>query len=243
MRNIKLTIEYDGSNYKGWQKQPTEISIQEIIEDAIFKITRDKVKLEASGRTDKGVHAFGQTASFFTNSDIVEYKLIRGLNSVLPDDISIRKVEEVNSEFHARYYAKGKSYKYIIYNSQVRSPIYRNNAYHVPYKLDMNKFRQNVNMLIGTHDFTSFTSIKEGTDNKIRTIYSIDIEQKNEVIELTFKGSGFLYNMIRIIVGTLVDVSRGRIKSNIEEIIDAKNRKRAGITAPSHALYLMEVYY
>ncbi|NBI05619.1 tRNA pseudouridine(38-40) synthase TruA [Senegalia massiliensis] len=243
MRNIKLTIEYDGSNYKGWQKQPTEISIQEIIEDAIFKITRDKVKLEASGRTDKGVHAFGQTASFFTNSDIVKYKLIRGLNSVLPDDISIRKVEEVNSEFHARYYAKGKSYKYIIYNSQVRSPIYRNNAYHVPYKLDMNKFRQNVNMLIGTHDFTSFTSIKEGTDNKIRTIYSIDIEQKNEVIELTFKGSGFLYNMIRIIVGTLVDVSRGRIKSNIEEIIDAKNRKRAGITAPSHALYLMEVYY
>jgi len=243
MRNIKLTIEYDGFNYKGWQKQPTEISIQEIIEDAIFKITRDKVKLEASGRTDKGVHAFGQTASFFTNSDIVEFKLMRGLNSVLPEDISIRKVEEVNSEFHARYYAKGKSYKYIIYNSQVRSPIYRNNAYHVPYKLDMNKFRQNANMLIGTHDFTSFTSIKEGTDNKIRTIYSIDIEQKDDIIELTFKGSGFLYNMIRIIVGTLVDVSRGRIKSSIKEIIDAKNRKRAGITAPSHALYLMEVYY
>ncbi|WP_130807941.1 tRNA pseudouridine(38-40) synthase TruA [Senegalia massiliensis] len=243
MRNIKITIEYDGFNYKGWQKQPTEISIQEIIEDAIFKITRDKVKLEASGRTDKGVHAFGQTASFFTNSDIVEFKLMRGLNSLLPEDISIRKVEEVNNEFHARYHAKGKSYKYIIYNSQVRSPIYRNNAYHVPYKLDMNKFRQNVNMLIGTHDFTSFTSIKEGTDNKIRTIYNIDIEQKDDIIELTFKGSGFLYNMIRIIVGTLVDVARGRIKSNIKEIIDAKNRKRAGITAPSHALYLMEVYY
>lgn len=243
MRNIKITIEYDGFNYKGWQKQPTEISIQEIIEDAIFKITRDKVKLEASGRTDKGVHAFGQTASFFTNSDIVEFKLMKGLNSVLPEDISIKKVEEVNSEFHARYHAKGKSYKYIIYNSQVRSPIYRNNAYHVPYKLDMNKFRQNVNMLIGTHDFTSFTSIKEGTDNKIRTIYNIDIEQKDDIIELTFKGSGFLYNMIRIIVGTLVDVARGRIKSNIKEIIDAKNRKRAGITAPSHALYLMEVYY
>lgn len=243
MRNIKLTIEYDGANYKGWQKQPTEISIQEIIEDAIFKITREKVKLEASGRTDKGVHAFGQTASFLTNSNIIDYKLKRGLNSVLPEDIVIRKVEEMDMDFHARYHSKGKTYKYIIYNSSTRNAIYRNYTYHVPYTLNMDKFKENVDMLIGTHDFTSFTSIKEGTDNKIRTIYSVDIIENGEMIELIFKGSGFLYNMIRIIIGTLVDISRGRIKEDINQIINATNRKRAGITAPSHALYLMEVYY
>ncbi|MGO1369103.1 MAG: tRNA pseudouridine(38-40) synthase TruA [Senegalia sp. (in: firmicutes)] len=243
MRNIKLTIEYDGLNYKGWQKQPSQISIQEVIEDAIFKITREKVKLEASGRTDKGVHAFAQIANFKTDSNIVEYKMLKGINSVLPKDIVIRKVEEVDMDFHARYKAKGKTYKYIIYNSDIRNSIYRNHTYHVPYKLDMDKFRKNTQILIGTHDFTSFTSIKEGTDNKIRTIYSIDIIENGEMIELIFKGNGFLYNMIRIIVGTLIDISRGKIKEDINEVLKAKNRKIAGATAHSHALYLMEVYY
>lgn len=243
MRNIKLIIEYNGKNYKGWQKQPTEISIQEVIEKAIFKITREEVKLNGSGRTDRGVHALGQVASFYTNSRIEGSKFKNALNSVLPKDIAIRESEEVDKDFHARYSAKGKTYKYIIYNDKTRSPIHSEFSYHVPYDLDMNKFIQNTKKLIGTFDFTSFTSKGTSIENKVRTIYDIEIDQKDNLIEITYTGNGFLYNMIRIMTGTIVDISRGKINNDILDILKAKDRNKAGTTAPPQGLYLVKVYY
>ncbi|MBS4535524.1 tRNA pseudouridine(38-40) synthase TruA [Clostridium sp. D2Q-14] len=243
MRNIKLIIEYNGKNYKGWQRQPSEITVQEVIEEAIYKITKEKVDLNGSGRTDGGVHALGQVANFYTNSNISGNNLRNALNTVLPKDVAIVESKEVDIEFHARYHSKGKKYKYIIYHDKIRSPLYSDYSYHVPYELDMNKIIESINKLIGTYDFTSFTSKKTDKENKVRTIYDISIEQKGKIIEITYSGNGFLYNMIRAITGTLIDIGRGKIKEDILDILKAKDRNRAGITAPSHALYLMEVYY
>jgi len=243
MKNIKLTIEYNGKNYRGWQKQPTETSVQETIEKAIYKITREEVKLNGSGRTDKGVHALGQVATFHTNSTIPGDKFRIALNSVLPKDIAIRESKEVDMEFHARYSAKGKTYIYIIYNDKIRSPIHDETSYHVSYDLDMNKMTSSALKLLGTHDFTSFTSSGTKVTNKVRTIHDIKIIEKNKLIEIRYTGNGFLYNMIRIITGTLIDISRGNIKEDILNILSAKDRNRAGITAPAKGLYLERVYY
>lgn len=244
MKNIKLLIEYDGTNYAGWQNQENAITIQEKLEYALKEVTGEYIKLIGSGRTDAGVHALGQVANFITNASIPgdKYKYI--LNNVLPDDISIINSEEVDISFHSRYSAKKKRYKYVIHTRKMPSPIYRNYSYHYKRNLDLDKMKKASEYFIGTHDFSSFKGRKSVVKSNIRTIYEIKFQRVNDFIEITFKGDSFLKYMIRIIVGTLINVGIG--KTTIDEIpyiINSKNRDKAGKTAPPQGLFLEKVYY
>lgn len=244
MRNIKLIIEYDGTNYSGWQKQPNQKTIQETIEDSIKKITKEDIDIFGSGRTDRGVHARGQVANFFTSARIPGEKFKDAINSVLPDDIVISHSEEVDGEFHSRYSAKGKEYRYVFYNRRVPSPLLRNYAYHVPQKLHFDLMEKSINDFIGTHDFIAFMASGSSVKDTIRTIHNVHLSKNHEIIELKIGGNGFLYNMVRIIAGTLVDIGIGKIdSSHIPQIIASKDRKNAGHTAPPQGLYLEKVFY
>ena len=244
MKNIKLLIEYDGTNYAGWQNQENAMTIQEKLEYALKEVTGEDIKLIGSGRTDAGVHALGQVANFITNATIPgdKYKYI--LNNVLPDDIAIINSEEVDISFHSRFSAKKKRYKYVIHTRKMPSPIYRNYSYHYKHNLDLDKMKKASEYFIGTHDFSSFKGRKSVVKSNIRTIYEIKFERVNDFIEITFKGDSFLKYMIRIIVGTLINVGIG--KTTIDEIpyiINSKNRDKAGKTAPPQGLFLEKVYY
>lgn len=244
MKNIKLIIEYKGTAYSGWQKQNDVDTIQENIENALEKLTGEDIKLIASGRTDKGVHAIGQVANFKTNSIIPgeNYKL--ALQEYLPDDISIVDSQEVDLVFHSRFDAIGKVYRYRVYNGKLPRALYREFYYHYSYSLDLDKIIQASYYLIGTHDFKSFMARDCSATNTIRTINSILVEQNGDIIEFTINGHSFLRYMVRIVVGTLLQIGAGKI--NIEElsdIIEGKRRAYAGITAPAHGLYLEKVFY
>ena len=245
MRNIKLLIEYDGKEFNGWQKQPNKLNIQGEIEKAIEQITREKVDLTASGRTDAGVHAIGQVANFKTNSNIPIEKIPIALNSNLKKSIVIKSAEEVEERFHSRLNCKRKTYRYIINNSKYGTAIYRNLETHIPMKLDINKMKEAVKYFEGEHDFKAFKA--SGTSNKssVRTIYKAEvIEAENERIYIELTGNGFLYNMVRIISGTLVEVGLGKIKpKDIENIIKLQKRENAGKTLPPQGLYLVKVEY
>lgn len=244
MRNIKLTIEYDGSNYVGWQKQVNGNGIQSEIEQAIFLTTGEKVNLIGSGRTDSGVHAKGQVANFYTKSRIPGNRFKYALNIKLPSDIVILESEETNYDFHSRYDAKAKIYSYLIYNNPIRSSLYRNFAYHVSYELEYEKMYEGTKYFLGTHDFSSFAGSKNVIEDTCRTINNIALEKSGDFIKFKIEGNGFLYNMVRIIVGTLVDIGRNKIRAeDIPNIINLKNRKFAGPTAPPEGLYLEKVYY
>ncbi|RKD34146.1 tRNA pseudouridine(38-40) synthase TruA [Thermohalobacter berrensis] len=245
MRNIKLTIEYDGTRYCGWQIQPDNITIQEELEKAITKITKEKIKLIGSGRTDSGVHARGQVANFYTKSRVPAQKFKLAINSLLPKDIAVLESEEVEKDFHARFSAKGKEYKYLIYNNKIRSPLLRNYTYHVPYSLNVEKMKKAATHIIGTHDFKAFMSSGSSVKDTVRTIHSLSIEERPEnIIEIRIKGNGFLYNMVRIITGTLIEVGTDKIPvDDISEIINSQNRSKAGHTAPPQGLYLERVFY
>ena len=243
MRNIKLTIQYNGKNYCGWQKQNNSLGIQGTIENAIKEITKEEVKIIGSGRTDAGVHALGQVANFNTNCNIPIEKIPNALNSKLPKDISIINAQEMDLEFHSRYSAKGKKYRYMIYNNPYRSPIYNNISYFVKYDLDLEKMKKEAKALIGTHDFKGFMSSGSSVVDTVRTIYDIQIFKQEDLIIIEVEGNGFLYNMVRILVGTLVDIGRGRIDINMLSIIESKSRSMAGHTAPAHGLFLKKVDY
>ncbi|HBG5345771.1 TPA: tRNA pseudouridine(38-40) synthase TruA [Clostridioides difficile] len=243
MRNIKITIQYNGKNYCGWQKQPDSLGIQGTIERAIYDITKENVKLVGSGRTDSGVHALGQTANFKVNSGISIESIPMALNAKLPKDISVIKACEVNYDFHSRYNAKGKTYKYLIYNSKFRNPILSDISYQVKYKLDFDKICLESKSLLGTHDFKGFMSSGSSVKDTVRTISDIDINKKDDLITLEISGNGFLYNMVRIIVGTLVDIGCGRINEPFLGIIQSKTRSRCGHTAPAQGLFLKKVHY
>ena len=244
MRNIKLTIEYDGKCYNGWQKQPNKLYIQGEIERAIYNITKEEVDLIGSGRTDAGVHALGQVANFKTNSQISIEKLPLAINSQLKNSIVIKEAEEVNERFHSRYNAKRKTYRYIINNSKCGTAIYRNLEYSYPFKLDAEKMKQASKYFEGEHDFKAFKSSGTSSKNSVRTIYKAIVKQEGEKIIIELTGNGFLYNMVRIISGTLLDVGLGKIQpEEIPEMIESKDRQRAGKTLPAHGLYLVEVKY
>ena len=243
MRNLKLTIQYDGSKYCGWQKQPNSSGIQGTIEYAIYEITKEKVNITGSGRTDAGVHALGQVANFKTNSTIPAARIPDALNAKLPKDISIIDCQEVSEDFHSRYSATGKIYRYLIYNKPYRSPLYKDTSYHVRYDLDIQKMRLEAKSLLGTYDFKGFMSSGSSVKDTVRTIRDITIEEKEDLIVIEVEGNGFLYNMVRIIVGTLVDIGRGRIDKSMEEIIASQDRGEAGHTAPAHGLFLKKVHY
>lgn len=244
MRNIKLTIEYDGKDFNGWQKQPNKLNIQGEIERAIYNITKEEVDLIGSGRTDAGVHALGQVANFKTNSQISIEKLPLAINSQLKNSIVIKEAEEVNERFHSRYNAKHKTYRYIINNSKCGTAIYRNLEYSYPFKLDAEKMKQASKYFEGEHDFKAFKSSGTSSKNSVRTIYKAIVKQEGEKIIIELTGNGFLYNMVRIISGTLLDVGLGKIQpEEIPEVIESKDRQRAGKTLPAHGLYLVEVKY
>ena len=245
MRNIKLTIEYDGKEFNGWQKQPNKLNIQGNIEQAIKLVTAEEVQLFASGRTDAGVHAFGQLANFKTNSLIPIEKIPIALNTNLKRSIRIVEAEEVDERFHSRLSCKRKTYRYVINNSSCESAIYRNLETYIPIKLDVNKMKEAAKYFEGEHDFKSFKASGTSSKSSVRIIYELEIlEKANDRIYIEVTGNGFLYNMVRIISGTLVDVGLGKIKpEEIQEIIDCKDRNKAGKTLPAHGLFLMNVEY
>ncbi|QUH25471.1 tRNA pseudouridine(38-40) synthase TruA [Serpentinicella alkaliphila] len=244
MRNIMIEIEYDGTNYSGWQIQPNARSVQEEIMKALKKITNEEIKLNAAGRTDAGVHAKGQVANFYLNASIPTNRIVPALNSNLAQDITVLNAKEVPLDFHARYSAESKKYLYNIYNSSTRSSLFRNYSYHVTNKLSISKMENAAKKLIGTHDFKAFMSSGSSVQDTVRTIYTIKIDKHNNNICLSFHGNGFLYNMVRIIVGTLVEIGTDkRPIEDIEQILLSKDRRKAGHTAPPQGLILEKVYY
>ena len=244
MKNIKLVIEYDGKKFNGWQKQPNKLNIQGEIEKAIEEITGETVELNASGRTDAGVHSLGQTANFKTNSKIEIEKIPIAINSKLKQSIRVTGAEEMPEDFHARYSCKGKKYRYIINNSKYGSAIYRDLEYHIPMKLDVKKMKEAAKYFEGEHDFKGFKASGTSSKSSVRTIYNAEVKEDGKRIIIELEGNGFLYNMVRIISGTLVDVGLGKIKpEEIPEIINSKDRTRAGKTLPPYGLYLVKVEY
>ncbi len=244
MRNIKLTIEYDGKDFNGWQKQPKKLNIQGEIERAIEEITGEKTELIGSGRTDAGVHSLGQIANFKTNSNIPIEKIPIALNTKLKRSIRIIEAEEVDERFHSRYNCKKKTYRYIINNSKNGTAIYRNLEYNFPEELDAQKMNEAAKKFIGEHDFKGFKASGTSSKSLIRTIYEATVVRKEDRIIIELTGNGFLYNMVRIIAGTLIDVGIGKINpEEIENIINSGDRKRAGKTLPPNGLYLVKVEY
>lgn len=228
----------------GWQKQPNKLNIQGEIEKAIQEITGEEVDLIASGRTDAGVHSIGQTANFKTNSKIPIEKFSKAINSRLKKSIVIKSAEEVDEKFHSRYSVKSKTYRYIINNSENGTAIYRGLEYHIPMKLDYEKMNKALKYFIGEHDFKGFKASGTSSKSSIRTIFNGEVKKEGERIIIEITGNGFLYNMVRIIAGTLVDVGIGKIKpEEIPDIIESKDRKKAGKTLPPQGLYLLKVEY
>ena len=245
MRIIKLIIEYDGKSFNGWQKQPNKLNIQGEIEKAIGELTGEEINLIASGRTDAGVHSFGQTANFKTENETISIeKFPIAINSKLKKSIVVKSAEEVDERFHSRYSVKSKTYRYIINNSEMGTAIYRDLEYHFPIKLDVDKMKKAAKYFEGEHDFKGFKASGTSSKSSVRTIYEANVEKQGDKIIIELTGNGFLYNMVRIISGTLLDVGLDKIKpEEIPEIIESKDRKRAGRTLPAHGLYLVEVNY
>lgn len=257
MRNIKLTIEYDGTNYSGWQiqrKAPARPksgrqnvkrkTIQETIEKALTKILCEKTRLTVSGRTDSGVHAKGQVANFKTNSNLSPQTILRALNANLPGDIAIKDATEVERDFHSRFSAKSKVYRYAILNSAQRSPLARFCWHFIPYKLNFSLMKKEARVLLGRHDFKSFQAKDKKECDSIRTIKRIDLTKKGAFIYIDIEADGFLYNMVRNIVGTLIEIGRGKLPAgSMAKILKKKNRLFAGPTAPARGLCLLKVKY
>ncbi|OOM76391.1 tRNA pseudouridine(38-40) synthase TruA [Clostridium sp. BL-8] len=244
MRNIKLIIEFDGSNFCGWQRQPKGRTVQKVIETAIYKATGEEIQINGSSRTDAGVHAREMVANFFTDSTIPGDKFREAINTRLPEDVSIIKSEEVDQEFHARYSSKGKTYSYTIVNRSERLSLGHQYLYHYKYRLDVDRMRKACNYFIGKHDFKAFMSPGSSIKTTIRTITELYIEQDGEKIKIFITADGFLYNMVRIIVGTLIKVGNEKLQvEDIEHIIIEGNRKRSGMCVPPNGLILEKVFY
>jgi tRNA pseudouridine38-40 synthase len=240
----KLIIEYDGTLYHGWQKQPHHTTIQANIENALSCLTQETIKIIGAGRTDAGVHALGQVAHFQLNRSIAPATLLRGINALLPCDIVVKEVKAVDSAFHARYGARRKTYRYFIYNSVVRSPWKRKTSWQFGLPLDISKMRKAAQSLIGTHDFSSFCATDNDAKNHIVDFLKISISKKENQIQITLTANRFLRYMVRNIVGLLVEIGQGRRNAHaIAPILEGKDRNLAGRTAPPHGLFLMEVKY
>jgi tRNA pseudouridine38-40 synthase len=250
-RWLKLTVAYDGTAYAGWQVQPTEPTVQAAVEAAWHEITREQVRVMAAGRTDAGVHALGQVVGIATESPLATAELHRGLNAVLPEDVAIVAVEEAPENFHATYDAKRKTYRYQIHNGRTPDVFHRRYEWHYPQPLDAEKMHAAAQALLGKHDFSSFESAGSERPDSIRTLFAIDVCREGEApaepsdhITIEVTGDGFLYNMVRAIVGTLVEVGKGsRDVAWVAEVLAARDRRLAGQTAPPHGLCLVRVEY
>ena len=245
MRNIKIILEYDGSSFFGFQRQPRHRTIQESLEEALSKLFDQKTKIQAaSGRTDSGVHASHQVVNFKTSSKLSCPQVLRALNSLLPSSIAVKKVEEMHPRFHARYGACDKTYEYRIWNSFVRSPLLGQRAWHVPSKLNLAEIRKALRYLKGRKDFKSFSSTHGSAKTTIRRVKGLRVIKKGALLTFRITADGFLYHMVRNIVGTLVEVGKGRMQAKgISTILASRDRQLAGPKAPAQGLVLVDVRY
>ncbi len=243
-KNIALICEYDGTGFLGWQSQRNNRTVQEAIQKAIYDITSEEVILYGCSRTDSGVHATGHVSNFFSKTKIPMTKLPLALNSKLPPEISIRRAVQVKDDFNARFDAIAKQYRYRICNEATRPALERLRSYHVPGTLDVRKMRTAAKEITGEHDFASFMASNSSAKTTVRRLYSVDIFENGPIIDIIYKGNGFLYNMVRILSGTLCYVGLGKIPTgDIRGILLARDRKMAGKTLPAHGLFLEKVFY
>lgn len=241
---ILIRIAYDGSNYYGWQRQNGFVSVQQRVEEALYSLLGQKINIRGSSRTDTGVHAIAQGAVFHADTTIPVEKLPYAINSFLPKDIVVWQAREVDEEFHPQYSVIDKTYLYKIQNSPFRNPMLFNYTEHIRYELNVELMKEAAKYFLGEHDFSAFCAAGGQSKTKVRTIYSLDIERDKDIINIKVRGNGFLYNMVRIIAGTLAEVGRGKIKPcEIENIISSCNRAKAGKTMSPNGLTLMEVNY
>ncbi len=245
MRTLRMILEYDGTAYHGWQRQANGLTIQQVLEEKIAVIAGETVKVIGSGRTAAGVHALGPVAHFKTIATIPDVHFLKGINSLLPGDIAVKALQEVDPSFHARYDAKSKVYLYQLVNGSVRPVLLRQYAWFVPGPLDLESMREAVVYFMGKHDFSSFCSVHSDAPDHIRTITDIRIGTGSDgLTKIAMEADGFLRHMVRGIVGTLVDIGRGkRFVSDMQEILHAKDRRQGGMTAPPYGLFLKEVKY
>ncbi len=247
MKRVKLTIAYDGTNYCGWQIQPNGLTVEEVINKAITKVTGVPTLVIGASRTDSGVHALANVAVFDTDSPIPPDRICHAINQKLPEDIIITSSQEVAADFHPRYCDTQKTYEYHIINTRSPLPTDRLTNYFVSFPLNVEKMKEAAKILVGTHDFASFCNIHTDVEDTVRTVYQLDVIQDSnrpEHIIIRIRGNGFLYNMVRIIVGTLVRVGRGFYQpEQVREILEAKCRTEAGVTAPPQGLFLVEIDY
>lgn len=244
MKRIKLTVSYDGTNYHGWQIQPREITVEKVLNDTLSQLLKEEITIIGASRTDAGVHAMGNVAVFDTETTIPAEKIALALNTRLPKDIRIQKSEEVNREFHPRHCNSRKTYEYWILNRETELPTERLYTYYYYKKLDIRAMNQAAQYFLGEHDFKSFCSARTDVESTVRTIYSLDVRKEKEIIKIRVTGSGFLYNMVRIITGTLVQVGLHRYPpAMIEKMIEARDRTQAGPSAPPQGLRLIKIEY
>lgn len=244
MATWKLTLEYDGTGYAGWQRQPDQPTVQAAIEAVIKHITQTEIPVIGAGRTDAGAHALGQVASFRCEKPLTAEDWLRALNGLLPRDISVRSVEPAADGFHARYSARGKLYEYRILNRRERSALERNRAWHLRERLDVEAMREGARLLVGRHDCSSFQGHPTDTENPVCELNRLEITQIEDLIRIEAHADRFLKQMVRAIVGTLVEVGQGkRAPQDVKAILEAKDRRAAGVTAPAHGLYLVRVDY
>lgn len=245
MRNIRLVLQYEGTRYQGWQRQTsTENTIQGKLENLLTRMCGEPIEIHGSGRTDAGVHALGQVANFHTNCEMATEEMQEYINRYLPEDIAVVALSEAAPRFHSRLNACGKHYEYCVINSSVPHVFHRRYALEVPEKLDVLAMEQAAGYLCGEHDFKSFTSAKKGKKSTVRRIDEITITREGDIFTFSFKGSGFLHHMIRILMGTLLQVGKGEVApENIQAIIDAQNREVAGPLVPAKGLTLVEVFF
>ncbi len=244
MRNIKLTIQYDGTGYSGWQSQKNSLAIQDVIENSIAKVLKESVRITGAARTDAHVHAEGQVANFTTRTRLSTRNIKNGLNRNLPRDIVITKVENVGEDFHSRYDAKAKLYRYRLYAGSPIPPFYRDFVTPLSCELDIETMKREAKGLLGRHDFLSFQGANSKRRNTVRNVKRLDIKKRGRFIDLYIEADGFLYNMVRVIAGTLIDIGRGYSKrGSIKEILKSRDRSVAGSTAPAKGLTLIKVKY
>jgi tRNA pseudouridine38-40 synthase len=244
MRNIKLTISYDGTNYKGWQIQKNGRTIQEEVERAIIRVFGKKHRIHGASRTDAGVHAKAQVAHFKTPLTIPVKKIPVALNMALPEDVAVIHAEEVSPDFHSRFDPRSKHYRYCILNSRNRDPFSERYSWRVPYKLDIPLMKKEAAVLAGRHDFRSFQARDKRERTSVRKIFYISIRGKKDFLTVDIEADGFLYNMVRNIVGTLVDIGRGYLApGSMRKILKNRDRTTAGPTAPARGLFLVDVKY
>ncbi|WP_303862706.1 tRNA pseudouridine(38-40) synthase TruA [Alkalibaculum bacchi] len=245
MRNIKLKIAYDGSRYYGWQRlKDNDQTIQGKLESVISEMVQSHIEIIGSGRTDAGVHATGQITNFHTDSKMTIEEMHHYINRYLPQDIVVKEMVQASERFHSRYHVKSKKYTYYVWNHFTHSPFHRKYSYHLPEELDVPLMKEAAEKFIGTHDFIGFSSLKKTKKSTIRTIDELSISSQDYLMGFSFVGDGFLYNMIRIIMGSLVEIGlHEKELSHIDKVLEKNVRSKAGITMPPQGLFLEEVYY